>query len=228
MIVRLEDVGCALERMLRPVEHASLAWAVAACTGSGTTREQASVARKREHVVGRRCAITALALLGVPGVSELATHPSGAAHWPSGYIGSISHCAEVAIALVARDSELAAIGVDVERIAYNSLARGIAGLVVSERERRLISGVTAELDRQTTLSWSAKEAAFKALSSRLVSPPELLELQVVDSDSSRRLLRVAYKDINVRDRHLATVDVSFEWVDGAVVTACLLPRATAS
>lgn len=69
--------------------------------------------RYREFAAGRCAARTAMTDLGLP----RAAVPMGedrAPLWPTGCVGSISHCATAAIALVARSRDLTGLGLDIE------------------------------------------------------------------------------------------------------------------
>jgi len=116
--------------------------------------------RRAEFTVGRACARTALAGLGLPAAPVLAG-PAGEPRWPGGVTGSITHCAGYRACAVARIADVAALGIDAEPDA--GLAAGLIGSVADRAERAWISrqasaGSTVNWDR---LLFSAKEAVGK-------------------------------------------------------------------
>src|SRR5580692_7617313 len=74
----------------------------------------AVASRRAEFVAGRLCAREALAALGAPS-TRVPRGIDGAPEWPTGFVGSISHTAELAFAAVAPAAEARGLGLDVER-----------------------------------------------------------------------------------------------------------------
>lgn len=129
--------------------------------GEETLVARAVEQRRREVVTARRCAREALAVLGRP-ATVIHRGPRGEPVWPSGVIGSITHCAGYRAAAVARAGDLASVGIDAEP--HHPLPEGIDEVVTLPGEhtmlRRLaIASPTLHWDR---LLFSAKEAVFKA------------------------------------------------------------------
>ncbi len=89
-----------VEDTLFPVERDAIKGAIAS--------------RRLEFARGRACARAALAQLGVPPSAT-----SGGEHrepvWPRGFVGSISHCEDLVLAVVAPSARVAAVGIDAER-----------------------------------------------------------------------------------------------------------------
>jgi 4'-phosphopantetheinyl transferase EntD len=117
--------------------------------------------RRREFAGGRACAREALERLGVaPG--PILAGERGEPLWPPGVVGSITHCRGYRACAVARDGDLAAIGIDAEP--NESLPRNLIATVARPEER----GPLAELaETEPEVSWdrllfSAKEALYKA------------------------------------------------------------------
>ncbi|WP_234705049.1 4'-phosphopantetheinyl transferase family protein [Sinorhizobium meliloti] len=69
--------------------------------------------RRREFSIGRACARAALSKLGFP-PSAIPTGPNREPLWPSGVVGSITHCAGFHAAAVALQKDCVALGIDVE------------------------------------------------------------------------------------------------------------------
>jgi 4'-phosphopantetheinyl transferase EntD len=103
--------------------------------------------RLASFVAGRLALADALDALGAPRASLL-TNPRGAPIVPSGYVGSVSHKRDLAVAIAARD-EGAFLGVDLEEIAPARI--DISRRVLTERERALLA------------RFSIKESIYKAV-----------------------------------------------------------------
>ncbi|MER6546553.1 4'-phosphopantetheinyl transferase superfamily protein [Streptomyces sp. NPDC001250] len=116
--------------------------------------------RRREFATGRRCARLSLAALGFPAV-PLLPGPRGGPGWPAGVVGAISHCDGYRVAAVARDTDLAALGVDAET--HAPLPDGVLEAVSLPEERADLArlGRTAPEVPWDLLLFSAKESVFK-------------------------------------------------------------------
>jgi 4'-phosphopantetheinyl transferase EntD len=122
----------------------------------------AAVERRRsEFVTARRCAREALGRLGHPPVPIR----SGARRepiWPAGVVGSITHCAGYRAAAVARDTDLAGLGIDAEP--HDVLPDGVGERVTVAGEPELLRRLE-DADRAVhwgRLLFSAKESVYKA------------------------------------------------------------------
>jgi len=82
--------------------------------------------------------------------------PDGQRGWPPGYVGSVSHKNTLVLATLAKASNLASIGIDVERIEPSDERLGHI-LTPEERRPRGFSQL-----QSLALTFSAKEAVFKA------------------------------------------------------------------
>lgn len=125
--------------------------------------ERALVARavpKRvaEVTTVRACAREALAALGLP-PAPILSGPSREPLWPAGVVGSLTHCAGYRAAAVARDADLAAVGIDAEP--HDELPDGVLERVSLPEERAHLEALPAgtHWDR---LLFSAKESVYKA------------------------------------------------------------------
>lgn len=117
--------------------------------------------RRREFTTGRGCARAALARLGVPAVPILPGE-RGAPKWPSGVVGSITHCDGYRACAVARTSDVVTIGLDAEP--HDRLPGGVLGVVALEKEQARIAALSEAVpdvcwDR---ILFSAKESVYKA------------------------------------------------------------------
>jgi len=111
--------------------------------------------RRREFAAGRLCARSALKELGIE-AKNLIRDAEGLPMWPREVIGSISHCRDLCIAVVARGQSYALLGLDVERT--DRLSDAAMARVLHETE---IDWVNADQVRASLL-FSLKEAFFKA------------------------------------------------------------------
>lgn len=119
--------------------------------------------RQGEYLAGRLCAREALRLLhgeaGVPTRGE-----DGAPQWPPGVVGSITHGAGLAAALVAHAHDWQGLGLDVEKQLSATRAARLAGEILTPAELEGANGLPAEaFARLVTLTFSLKESLFKAL-----------------------------------------------------------------
>ena len=127
---------------LYPVEEAAVSRAV---TG-----------RRAEFAGGRRAARRALAALGHPEVA-IPMAEDRSPIWPEGIVGSVSHCDAACIAVVARQSDYMALGVDIEP--FNPLPEDILPEIGLASELDAVGPDRRLAGRQL---FSAKEAAYKA------------------------------------------------------------------
>ncbi|MEU8251676.1 4'-phosphopantetheinyl transferase superfamily protein [Nonomuraea sp. NPDC048916] len=117
--------------------------------------------RRREFTTVRACARIALGKLGLP-PAPILPGLRGAPIWPSGIVGSMTHCEGYRACAVARRSEVLALGIDAEP--NSALPDGVLTTVSDAAERVWI----AELARaDPRVSWdrllfSAKESVYKA------------------------------------------------------------------
>ncbi|MFI8345215.1 4'-phosphopantetheinyl transferase [Streptomyces sp. NPDC085639] len=117
--------------------------------------------RRRQFATARACARRALADLGRQPVALL-PGPGGAPQWPSGVVGSITHCEGYRAAVAAPRAVVAALGIDAEPA--GPLPRGVLALITSPAERAHLADLAAA---DGSVPWervlfSAKEAAYKA------------------------------------------------------------------
>jgi 4'-phosphopantetheinyl transferase EntD len=121
---------------------------------------RAIVPRRREFATTRLCAREALAELGQRPVALLPDE-AGAPVWPSGFVGSLTHCDGYRAAAVARSAELHSIGIDAE--VDRELPDGVLELIALAAERAEL----ATLPSDPAVNWprllfSCKESIYKA------------------------------------------------------------------
>lgn len=117
--------------------------------------------RRREFTTARGCARKALATLGLPPV-PIVPGERGAPTWPSGVVGSMTHCDGYRASAVAREEQVRTIGLDAEP--NGPLPDGVLESVATPTEIGWLAGATGDgsgvcWDR---LLFSAKESIYKA------------------------------------------------------------------
>jgi len=123
--------------------------------------ENAVEKRQLEFGTVRHCARQALAALGHP-PAPLLPGKRGAPQWPTGVVGSMTHCAGYRAAAVARVSDMYAIGIDAEP--HADLPPGVLSTISLADERTQLSSLSLA-DRSVCwdrLLFSCKESVFKA------------------------------------------------------------------
>ena len=120
--------------------------------------EGAVAARRAEFATARACARQALRNLGLP-AGPILRGDKREPLWPTGIVGSITHCTGYRAAAVARADEVLTIGIDAEPNA--AIEARVAARVLDDAERAWIAGAPPGIhwDR---LIFSAKESVYKA------------------------------------------------------------------
>lgn len=122
---------------------------------------RASPARRREFALARLCARHALAALGrTP--QQIGRGDAGEPVWPDGLTGSLTHCRGYRAAVVARRSDVLAIGIDAEPL--GPVPEGVLDRISLPAERERLAGfeVAEPGVPWARLLFSAKEAVYKA------------------------------------------------------------------
>lgn len=132
--------------------------------------EGAVLKRQCEYLAGRFCARESLQRFALEqGLTlesmKVGTGKSREPLWPQGVIGSISHSSQFAIAMVSCSaSSYLGLGVDIEEQMKPDLALRLCDQIMSERERSQFNCLSKMcFEDFVTLTFSAKEALFKAL-----------------------------------------------------------------
>ncbi|MGH3857446.1 MAG: 4'-phosphopantetheinyl transferase family protein [Pseudonocardiaceae bacterium] len=117
--------------------------------------------RRREFRTVRHCARQALRQLGLPPVAILPGE-RGEPQWPSGVVGSMTHCAGYRAAALAHSRDLRTLGIDAEP--HLPLPAGVLGVIARDEERERLSELAAA-DNATCwdrILFCAKESVYKA------------------------------------------------------------------
>jgi 4'-phosphopantetheinyl transferase EntD len=189
---------------------------------------QAVEKRRREFTTARACVREAFSRLGLP-ASAVVNGAQGEPRWPSGVVGSITHCDAYRACAIARSSDMATIGIDAEP--HAPLPEGLLPDIAGTQElswlgdqRRSVPGV--HWDR---LLFSAKESVYKAwfpLAKRWLGFEDALV--TVDASAQSFAARLLVCGPLLGGRRLT--GFSGRWLvrDGLVLTAIALPAAPAS
>ena len=180
--------------------------------------------RRREFTTARACARAALARIGVP-PAPIVPGPRGAPRWPSGVVGSITHCEGYRACAVARDRDIVTIGLDAEP--HDRLPDGVLEAVTSTAERIRLAELTAA---QPALYWDrilfcVKESVYKAwfpLTGRWLG----FEDAAVDFDPACQSFtaRLLVPGPVVNGRVLTGFEGRWRVGDGLIATAIVIPR----
>ena len=151
--------------------------------------EKAVDKRRREFAAGRTCAREALRSLGIAAAAILRNDLS-APVWPDGIIGAISHSHTWAGAAVARGSDIAGIGLDIETIERVSMP--IARKVLTPAETAAMDNVQEPRRKEfLALAFSAKEAVYKCLSPLVAVPMGFQDAEVRQTGPSHFEVRMS-------------------------------------
>lgn len=178
--------------------------------------------RKREFATGRTCARRALRELGLPATSIL-RGPKREPLWPSGVVGSITHCPGYCAAALAREPEVLTVGIDAE--IHEELPPGVLDQVATEPERAWLAAASTERIRWDRLLFSAKESVYKAwfpLTGRWLGFNDALV--TFDPTEGTFHARLLVAPPTVDGRELTGFAGRFLARDGLVLTAIAVPR----
>jgi 4'-phosphopantetheinyl transferase EntD len=182
----------------------------------------AGEARRREFATGRvlaRCLLEELGFGGLP----LLRGADRAPRWPRAISGSISHCADLCVVVVASREHVPALGVDVEP--DEPLEPELWPSVCTARELAALDAAPeGERGRIVRLLFSAKEATYKCV--RFVGGPEL-GFHDVEVSLERGRGRFDAKWRGAADRDRAGPDCSgrFAFRGRWIFTGVSLPKA---
>ncbi|GAA3487794.1 MULTISPECIES: 4'-phosphopantetheinyl transferase family protein [Streptomyces] len=190
---------------------------------------QATGARRREFATGRWCARQALIGLHVP-EGPLLPGRHHAPCWPSGVVGSITHCAGYRAAAVARSSEVRMLGVDAEP--HAPLPEGVLESIALPEEQAMVDelGVVAPDVHWDRLLFSLKETVYKAwypaTSRRLEFEDARISIDAPASTYSARVL--VPSPLRQSGRPLDRLDGRWLVSDGLLVAALAVPAEDAA
>lgn len=180
--------------------------------------------RQGEYLAGRLCAREALRLLhgeaGVPTRGE-----DGAPQWPPGVVGSITHGAGLAAALVAHAHDWQGLGLDVEKQLSASRAAKLAGEILTPTELARASGLEAEaFARLVTLTFSLKESLFKALYPQVLRYFYFQDAELLSVTSDNKVRMRLLIDLHADWPAGSELEGQFAEFDGYLLSLISIPR----
>lgn len=180
---------------------------------------RAVASRRKEFTTTRHCARASLRRLGVAPV-PIVPGERGAPQWPSGVVGSMTHCEGYRAAAIARQRDVATIGIDAEP--HERLPVGVLGVVTVAAERLMLARLAVAVpavcwDR---LLFSAKESIYKAWFPLTKKWLDFAEAEVViDPRAGRFVAHLLVPGPMIGGRRYQEFDGRYVVKDGLIVTA---------
>lgn len=121
--------------------------------------EKAVDKRKREFTSARHCARIAMERMGIE-PAPILRGEMGSPLWPSGVVGSLTHCDGYRAAAVGYALAVRSVGIDAEP--HEALPDGVLDAVSIEAERAELAAAVDDEVHWDKLLFSAKESTYKA------------------------------------------------------------------
>ncbi len=115
--------------------------------------------RRAEFAAGRRCARAALARIGIP-PAPLLRGEDREPLWPTGAVGSITHCVGYVAAAVAATEVIRSVGIDAE--VHAPIPDGVVSRVARPEELEWMATRDGDGVHWDRVVFSAKESVYKA------------------------------------------------------------------
>lgn len=186
----------------------------------GTALARAVPIRAAEFGQGRACARAALGQFGVPsGPIPVGAHRAPV--WPSGFVGSITHCRGLVAAVAARSERIVALGLDAEPV--GALPEGTGRLILHPMDPHDPDGREGVASIEKVV-FSAKESIFKALFPLTGVWLGFLDVVVAVDEAKRRFTAAPAPGAAATTPELTRLRGSWAVADGIVVAAAHLAR----
>jgi len=164
----------------------------------------AVTSRQREYTAGRVLARELLARIGVD-AQTIASGPKREPLWPKGIVGSISHNELYCAVVVAQNSVVTSVGIDIETT--GRIDRHLwANLFTEEETEHLLQLESAAQSRQATVLFSIKEAFYKYQFPITRGWVGFRDVSVHQEDASFYRLTAQISDATVASNVLAVVE----------------------
>lgn len=141
--------------------------------------------RQAEHLAGRIAAVYALREVGEKQPPAIGDQRQPL--WPTPWFGSISHCAQRALAVIADRP----VGVDIERRFTPQMAAELEDSIISPTEKTALLRSELPYPLALTLAFSAKESGCKATPAANQRALGFADFQIVDITASTLALKFA-------------------------------------
>lgn len=172
--------------------------------------------RQAEHLAGRIAAAYALREVGEKRLPAIGDRRQPL--WPTPWFGSISHCGQRALAVIADRP----VGVDIERRFTPQLAAELESSIISPAEKTALLRSGLPFPLALTLAFSAKESGFKAWSSHASGLPGFHSARIVALTTQQIHLRfTASFSVQLAD---FTLQINHLIKDDFVITCTCPPR----
>ena len=175
--------------------------------------------RKAEFLAGRYAARQVLAKLGVV-KQQVGVGARRCPVWPEHIVGSITHTGDVAICAVASDNAVSGLGIDLETVIDEKLAKTIKDSIICREEEALLRRVPISFDKAFSLVFSAKESLFKALYPNVGRYFDFSAARLSHLCTERGNFRLVLQEsLSQEFRAGASVEGCFKFTDKQVFTA---------
>jgi len=184
--------------------------------------ERAVEKRRREFTTARACVREAFSQLGLP-ASAVTNGARGEPRWPSGVVGSITHCDGYRACALARSTDMATVGIDAEP--HAALPEGVLPEIAGAEELSWLSDRRCAVPgvHWDRLLFSAKESVYKAwfpIAKRWLGFKDAVV--TLDPSAGTFAARLLVPGMLLGGRQVATFSGRWLVTDGLVLTAIAL------
>jgi len=155
---------------------------------------RAAPKRLASFLAGRHCAAPSLRAAGYSDTAGVGIGATGSPLWPAGFVGSITHAAQMAVAVVAPAKVFRGIGIDCERLMSSRTTEEVWRTILPDaRELAIARDLSMQMPWRVVVSiiFSAKESVYKCVRPLVDDFFEFADCRVVGADPSRGVLRMA-------------------------------------
>ncbi len=178
-------------------------------------------ARQNEFVCGRAAARDAMACIGAA-IGPIPLGPRGAPIWPADLIGSIAHKKGIAVAVVARQSEIVALGVDIEET--GAVTEEIWPEIFVAPERAFLGTLPPpQRTAYATAMFAVKEAFYKFQYPHTAEWLEFKDVEVSPHDTSSQWLIRPNRPLSIGGEARSTFLGRTAMQEGDTLAAVSLP-----
>ena len=151
--------------------------------------QKAVTKRRAEFFAGRLMAVLGLEALGnTHSVIDIGEHRSP--QWPNGFLGSITHSCDQAMAVVAPQEHWRYLGMDHEEDIPLDIANNIAEQLLTHVDRALYQQLDIDFANFCSAVFSIKESLFKAVYPHIGQYIEFSDANMLELDTSKGSFKV--------------------------------------
>ena len=165
--------------------------------------EKSAQLRRNTFSTGRHCARELLKTLGQPPIGLL-RNDDGSIVWPDGFIGSVSHTNDWAVAGVAVQglSDAKSLGIDLESV--RPIGQAVLKHISSEKERENLGKSTLQAWHATAL-FGLKESVYKCLRPSFGTFIRFHDVEITEIASGRPRLTIVSPSLS---EHCASSEIT--------------------